>query len=101
MSEKLAAYTTIPIESFITTIRGQKVILDVNLARIYSVPTKRLNEQVKRNADRFPEDFVFRLTQQEITDLRSHIATLNEAGKRSQIATGSQKHRDPRFAPFA
>ena len=101
MSEKLSAYTTVPIESLITTIRGQKVILDADLAKVYGVPTKRLNEQVKRNADRFPEDFVFQLTLEEVTNLRSQNATLNAVGNRSQIATGPQKHRDPRFLPYA
>ena len=78
------------IHSVIRTIRGRKVILDTDLAAIYSVTTKRLNEQVKRNLDRFPVDFMFRLTSAEV-----------EALNRSQIATGSQKHRDPRFPPFA
>jgi hypothetical protein len=50
------------IESLILTIRGRKVMLDADLAELYGVPTKRLNEQVKRNADRFPKDFMFQLT---------------------------------------
>jgi hypothetical protein len=54
-----------PIESLILTVRDQKVILDADLAELYGVPTKRLNEAVKRNADRFPEDFLFRLTTAE------------------------------------
>lgn len=53
------------IESGILLIRGQKVMIDADLARLYGVPTKRLNEQVKRNAERFPPDFMFTLTQQE------------------------------------
>ena len=65
-------------------------MLDADLAELYGVITKRLNEQVKRNSARFPEDFVFRLTPAEV-----------EALNRSQIATGSQRHRDPRFAPYA
>ena len=65
-------------------------MLDADLAELYGVTTKRLNEQVKRNSARFPEDFVFRLTPAEV-----------EALNRSQIATGSQRHRDPRFAPYA
>ena len=51
-----------PIETLILTIRGQKIMLDADLAELYGVPTKRLNEQVKRNADRFPKDFMFQLT---------------------------------------
>ncbi len=54
-----------PVEPLILTIRGQRVILDADLAQIYGVATKRLNEQVKRNADRFPEDFMFQLTKEE------------------------------------
>jgi len=50
-------------------IRGHRVMLDADLAEIYSVTTKRLNEQVKRNAERFPEDFAFRLTAKEKTEL--------------------------------
>ncbi|MGH8309467.1 MAG: ORF6N domain-containing protein, partial [Steroidobacteraceae bacterium] len=57
-------------------LRGQRVILDQDLAAIYGVPTKRLNEQVKRNRERFPEDFLFRLTAEEAAASRSQIATL-------------------------
>jgi hypothetical protein len=78
------------ITGSILTLRGHRIILDAELAGVYGVTTKRLNEQVKRNADRFPEDFMFRLTRPEV-----------EALNRSQFATGSQKHRDPRFPPFA
>lgn len=53
------------LDSLILTIRGQKVLLDADLAALYGVPTKRLNEQIKRNADRFPEDFLFQLTIEE------------------------------------
>jgi hypothetical protein len=74
----------------ILVLRGHRVLLDAHLAALYGVTTKRLNEQVKRNAERFPGDFMFRLTRSEV-----------EALDRSQIATGSQKHRDPRFPPFA
>ena len=89
------------ITPLIRTIRGEKVILDSDLARIYGVPTKRLNEQVKRNAKRFPADFLFQLTADETNSLRSQSATLRRTGNRSQIATGSQKHRDPRLLPYA
>jgi len=53
------------VEKAILLVRGQKVILDADLAKLYGVTTKRLNQQVKRNIDRFPEDFMFRLTQEE------------------------------------
>lgn len=58
-------YPIVPVDSAIITIRGQKVILDTDLARIYGVPTKRLNEQINRNRNRFPLDFVFELTPEE------------------------------------
>jgi hypothetical protein len=70
---------TQPVESVIRLIRGHRVILDADLARIYGVPTKRLNEAVKRNQHRFPPDFMFQLTQDETDDLlrsRSQSATL-------------------------
>jgi phage regulator Rha-like protein len=91
----------ISIESVIHTLRGEKVILDADLARIYGVTTKRLNEQVKRNAHRFPSDFVFQVTKVELDHLREQIPRSARSGNRSQFATGSQKHRDPRFLPFA
>ena len=64
------------IEPLIKIFRGQQVMLDRDLATLYGVETKRLNEQVKRNIKRFPEDFMFQLTKDEC--LRSQIATLNE-----------------------
>jgi len=63
------------IERSIILIRGSKVMLDSDLAVLYGVTTKRLNEQVKRNIGRFPEDFMFQLTWDEYNDLRSQIAT--------------------------
>jgi hypothetical protein len=81
---------TARIAARIFAVRARKVLLDEDLAELYGVQTKRLNEQVKRNAERFPEDFMFRLTRSEL-----------EALNRSQIATGSSKHRDTRFPPFA
>jgi hypothetical protein len=78
------------IERRIYLVRGQKVMLDFELAELYQVSTKRLNEQVKRNLSRFPDDFMFRLTAEEAA-----------AFNRSQTATGSQKHRDPRLVPYA
>ncbi|MEO6079414.1 MAG: ORF6N domain-containing protein [Steroidobacteraceae bacterium] len=74
----------------ILILRRQRVVLDADLAALYGVTTKRQNEQVKRNAARFPADFLFRLSAAETTALN-----------RSHSATGSLKHRDPRFPPFA
>ena len=62
----------------IFTIRGVQVMFASDLAMLYNVPTKRLNEQVKRNIDRFPERFMFQLTHDEMESLRSQIATSNE-----------------------
>jgi len=64
-----------PIDDLIQTVRGQKIILDTDLAELYGVPVKRLNEQVKRNLERFPADFMFQLTDEEWAVLRSQIAT--------------------------
>jgi hypothetical protein len=63
-------------------IRGQKVMLDNDLADLYEVETRRLNEQVKRNIDRFPEDFMFQLTKEEFEYLKSQIATSSWGGRR-------------------
>ena len=71
----------IPLESIAHQIyffRGHKVMLDVDLASLYGVSTKRLNEQVKRNRDRFPDDFMFQLRETEVAILRSQIATSNK-----------------------
>ena len=61
----------IRIETKIYTIRGVKVMLDRDLADLYQVPTRRLNEQVKRNSTRFPEDFMFQLSKEELENWRS------------------------------
>ena len=68
------------IAAAVVVLRGQRVILDADLAALYGVTTKRLNEQVKRNANRFPEDFMIVLTAEEFADLKSQIATSSETG---------------------
>jgi hypothetical protein len=70
------------IESEIYLLRGQRVMLDSDLAAIYAVTTKQLNQQVKRNRNRFPEDFAFQLTVQELTSLRSQFVTSKGRGGR-------------------
>lgn len=77
------------VERRIFMIRGNKVMLDADLAELYMVSTKVLNQAVKRNRVRFPLDFMFQLTDEE-------VGILN----RSQIVTGTQKHRDPKFFPY-
>ena len=93
MDKKEAPANSAPVTSVagaILVVRRQRVILDADLAALYGVTTKRLNEQAKRNQNRFPEDFLFRLDAAETDSLN-----------RSHFATGSQKHRNPRFPPFA
>ena len=87
------------VDEKIHTLRGHKVILAHDLAALYGVPTKRLNEQVRRNRSRFPADFVFLLTQAEIDNLglRSQIATSNS---RSQIAT-LKRGQNIKYLPYA
>ena len=90
-------------------IREQKVMLDFDLAVLYEVETKRLNEQVKRNLDRFPKDFMFRLTSKEWLTMRSQFATAsaqsddnqNNKTMRSQIVTASQAKRNTEITPYA
>ena len=89
---KMAQLSLIPaerIEKSILLIRGQKVLLDRDLAELYEVPIKRLNEQVRRNLRRFPDDFMFQPTADEATALRSQFATLK---------TGRGQHR--KFLPY-
>jgi len=66
---------SVPIHHRIYTLRGKQIMLDEDLAALYQVTTKRLNEQVKRNSERFPDDFMFQLTEKEYESLRSQIAT--------------------------
>ena len=68
----------------ILVVRGHRVILDLHLAELYGVATRRLNEQVRRNADRFPPEFAFSLTNQEVAILKSQIATSSWGGKRKR-----------------
>ena len=105
---KVANYhlTNNDIESLIRTIRGQKVMVDFDLAMLYGVKNKRLNEQVKRNIKRFPDDFMFQLTQLEWNILRSQIATAKQPENetitllRSQIATAKDVSKI-RTLPYA
>lgn len=106
------------LEPLVLVIRNHRVILDSDLARLDGVTTKAFNQDVKRNAERFPKDFAFQLTAMEATQLRLQPATsrsqdtgmaqithnslqIATSSNRSQSVTGSQKHRDPRFRPWA
>lgn len=91
-----------PLEPLILSIRGHRIILDADLARLYGVSTRVLNQSVKRNSHRFPVDFAFQVTATEAATLRSRFVDAKaDTGNRSQTVTGSQKHRDPRFRPWA
>lgn len=79
------------LQAKIHEVRGQKVILDFDLSELYDVQTKVLNQAVKRNLQRFPEDFMFQLTENEYESLRSQIVTLKENGR--------GKHK--KYLPFA
>lgn len=75
---------SLPIEPLIYQVRGYQVMLDSDLARLYGVDTRRLNEQVKRNLERFPEDFMFQLSKEEVQNLMSQFATSRWGGTRKQ-----------------
>jgi hypothetical protein len=106
MAKKSTLVSQTEIESAILLLRGEKVLLDADLARLYGVTTKALNQAVRRNLGRFPDDFMFQLGADEAKALRSQAVTLKPATKtkslnRSQFVTGSQRHRDPRYRPYA
>jgi len=84
-------------------IRGEKVILDVDLAKLYGVTTKALNQAMRRNKTRFPEDFTFRLTREEFDNMRSQIGTTSEGqdSLRSQIVTSKTSRGGRRYLPYA
>ena len=86
---KRSSQLAIPVESRILILRQQRVILDSDLAELYGVTAKQLNQQIKRNRDRFPTDFMFQLTAKEDQILRS------------QIVTSSKKHGGRRYLPYA
>ncbi len=79
-----------PIHHKIFTLRGKQIMLDSDLAKLYQVETKVFNQAVKRNSERFPEDFMFQLTEEEYNSLRSQFVTLE---------TGRGKHR--KYLPYA
>ncbi len=94
------------LDSLILQLRGHKVMLDADLAAMYGVPTKALNQAVQRNIQRFPEDFMFQLSKQEFTNLISHFAISSSANNqevtnlKSQFVTSSL-HGGVRKLPYA
>jgi len=95
----------IPIHHKIYTLRGQKVMLDFDLAELYQVEIKRLNEQVKRNSERFPDDFMFQLSESEYENLMSQFTISSSEEReplRSQNATLDKKRGQHRkYMPYA
>ena len=91
------------IRSRIFTVRGVQVMLDRDLAELYGVPTKALNQAVKRNIERFPERFMFQMSNEDIANLRSQIVTLSvETSLRSQIVTLNKKQgQHLKYMPYA
>ena len=94
------------VENLILSIRGQKVMLDADLAALYGVETRALTQAVRRNASRFPEDFAFQLTREEAARLRSQFVISNEAGSeeetlRFQSGTSKTGRGGRRYAPYA
>jgi len=91
------------IENLIHVIRGKQVMLDSDLARLYGVETKRLNQQVQRNLERFPDDFMFKLSKEEAESSRSQFVMLNEEDElsRSQFATLNGRGHNIKHLPYA
>ena len=91
------------IQNRIYEIRGERVLLDFDLAALYEVPTKVLNQAVKRNIKRFPKDFMFRLTSEEWQEMWSQSVTTSEEqiSLRSQFVTASQSKRNTKTTPYA
>ncbi|MBI5006102.1 MAG: ORF6N domain-containing protein [Nitrosomonadales bacterium] len=83
MADKKSLVTTENIESKILLIRGQKAMLDADLAELYGVETKTLNRAIKRNIERFPTDFMFQLTTDEFTNLKYQFGTSSWGGRRT------------------
>jgi hypothetical protein len=102
MSKELSLVPVERIERCILLIRGHKVMLDSDLAALYEVPVKALNQAVKRSLDRFPQDFMFQLSKEESDSLRSQFVTIEEGRNlRSQFVTSSGGHGGRRYAPYA
>ena len=87
-------HKNINIESLIHIVRGQKVMLDSDLAMLYGVTTSRLNEQVKRNINRFPDDFMFQLSKDEWSALRSQIVILEDMKSQNVISNISENQQE-------
>ncbi len=100
----VVTYEVENIKNLIYCIRGKQVLLDSDVAALYHYPTKRVNEAVRRNQERFPENFCFQLTEEEYENLKLQIEFLNLENKWSQIATSlkdeNRKHRGKKYIPY-
>src|SRR4051812_29817245 len=94
MASKLSMVGPEAVEQAIYLVRGQKVMLDSELAGLYAVEARALNQAVKRNLSRFPSDFMFQLTAEEARDVRGNVNS-------SQIVMSSRKHRGLAYRPYA
>ena len=92
MKTKTSGIPQQPVEHLIRTIRGQRIILDTDLARVYGVPTRQLNQAIKRNLDRFPDDFTFQLEPQEVAALRSQFVISKGRGGRRYVPIAFTEH---------
>jgi hypothetical protein len=103
MKKRKAAVPVISIENKIYSFRGQNVMLDSDLAELYGVETRVLVQAMKRNLDRFPSDFMFRLSSEEVQSLRSQFATSESESKtlRSQNVTSKKGRGGRRYPPYA
>ena len=109
MAAKRLSFSRETLEPLIFSIRGHRVMLDADLARLYGVTTKRFNEAFKRNRQRFPDDFAFQLTIVEFAALRSQVVTSKskaidnneDLSNWSQFATSSSLHRGMAYRPWA
>ena len=88
------------VQSLVLTLRGKRVLLDSDLARLYGVPTKVFNQTIQRNTARFPVDFLFQLTREELTNLRSQIVTSSLEDKVHQRLIGFDHGGGRRYLPY-
>ena len=94
--ENVVTYETEKIKNLIYTIRGRQVMLDSDVAILYQYETKKINQTVKRNKKRFPENFCFQLTESELECLRSQIVTLERNNRKLEVAICDLKGNEKR-----
>jgi len=106
MHEELNLISTEEIQNLIYTIRGKQVMIDSDVANLYHYETKRINEAVNRNKERFPEEFCFQLTENEMRSLRSQVKSKNNwsqfatSSERTSLEKENNKHRGKKYLPY-